>query len=645
MALKLRLGCRAHPAWWASSRMTADPALRRSTAQTAIQSMATGPGGPRGPRAARPHSAMSLARRGDVERNTCAIGDATCMSRVAARVGASIDAFWRIARNPALVRATLAFVIFNAVEAGEWTAILVYAYSATGPASVGLVAVLQLVPAALLAPFTSGLGDRYRRDRVLRATYLAQAILIGATGAAILANTGSVAVYGLAILVSVSQTVPRPVQGALVPELSNSADELTAANSLGSVAEGVGALVGPFVVGVMLAAAPVGAAFVAGGAALLVAVVLVGRLHPLRSSTGQSPGIVGATAPTGARGPRDAEPGNSPDSMLAGLRAVTADRDLLVVMALLAGRLLVFGGLEVLLILISIELLGTGESGAGFLTATFGGGIVLGGVSTLALVGRRRLAPWLGVGAVVVGLQLLLIGAVPAPGSALVLLALGGIGMALVDVAGQTLLQRIAPDAVRARVFGVLEGLLLAAEALGSFLVAPVVLLLGVRGALIAFGAALPLVALAAAPRFARIDGRVIIPVREIGVLQRVSIFAPVSAAVLESVARRLVQLDLPAGTVVIREGEPGDRFYVIVGGTLRVTRGGTTLRDMSAGDSFGEIALLRDVPRTATVVAVTDVELYALDREQFLAAVTGQPRAIAEALRVAATRMAGSTG
>jgi MFS family permease len=567
------------------------------------------------------------------------------MSRVAARVGASIDAFWRIARNPALVRATLAFVIFNAVEAGGWTAILVYAYSATGPASVGLVAVLQLVPAALLAPFTSALGDRYRRDRVLRGTYVAQAILIGATGAAILANTGSVAVYGLAILVSVSQTVPRPVQGALLPELSNSADELTAANSFGSVAEGVGALVGPFVVGVMLAAATVGAAFVAGGAALLVAVVLVGRLHPLRSSTGESAGIVGATAPTGDRGPRDAEPGNSPDSMLAGLRAVAADRDLLVVMALLAGRLLVFGGLEVLLVLMSIELLGTGVSGAGFLTATFGGGVVLGGVSTLALVGRRRLAPWLGVGAVVVGLQLLLIGAVPAPGSALVLLALGGIGMALVDVAGQTLLQRIAPDAVRARVFGVLEGLLLAAEALGSFLVAPVVLLLGVRGALIAFGAALPLVALAAAPRFARIDGRVIIPVREIGVLQRVSIFAPVSAAVLESAARRLVQLELPAGTVVIREGEPGDRFYVIVGGTLRVTRAGTTLRDMGAGDSFGEIALLRDVPRTATVTALTDVELYALDRAAFLAAVTGQPRAIAEALRVAATRMAGSTG
>ncbi len=559
------------------------------------------------------------------------------MPQLVGRIGASLGAFGRITRNHALLRATVAFAIFNAVEIGEWTAILVYAYAATGPESVGVVAVLQLVPAALLAPLLSGVGDRYRRDRALTGTYLAQVVLIGATGLAILANAPVAVVYALAILVSISQSVPRPVQAALLPALASTPDELTASNALSSVAEGVGALAGPFAVGIVLALASVGVAFMVMAAGLVLAVLLVLRLGaqvPALDAVGSDGEEAIGTDPAADSVGRSA-------TLLAGLRAVAVDRDLLLVMALLAGRLLVYGGLEVLLVLTAIEVLGTGQSGAGFLGSAFGAGAVVGGASTIALAGHRSLAPWLGVGALVVGMQLLLVGAFPAPGSALVLLALGGVGMALIDVVGQTLLQRIAPDAIRARVFGVLEGLLLAAEALGSFLVAPAVLLLGVRGALIVFGAALPVVALAAAPRFGRLDGRVVIPVREIALLRQVSMFVPVSAAVIESAARRLVRLELPAGIAVIREGEPGDRFYVVASGSLRVTRGGATLREMGPGDSFGEIALLRDVPRTATVVAISEVELYALDREQFLAAVTGQPRAIAEALRVATARLA----
>ncbi len=559
------------------------------------------------------------------------------MPQLVGRIGASLGAFGRITRNGALLRATVAFAIFNAVEIGEWTAILVYAYAATGPESVGVVAVLQLVPAALLAPLLSGVGDRYRRDRALTGTYLTQVVLIGATGLAILANAPVAVVYALAILVSISQSVPRPVQAALLPALASTPDELTASNALSSVAEGVGALAGPFAVGIVLALASVGVAFMVMAAGLVVAVLLVLRLGtrvPALHAVGS-----GGEGAIGTDQADESDDGSG--ALLAGLRAVALDRDLLLVMALLAGRLLVYGGLEVLLVLTAIEVLGTGQSGAGFLGSAFGAGVVVGGASTIALAGHRSLAPWLGVGALVVGMQLFLVGAFPAPGSALVLLALGGVGMALVDVVGQTLLQRIAPDAIRARVFGVLEGLLLAAEALGSFLVAPAVLLLGVRGALIVFGAALPVVALVAAPRFGRLDRRVVIPVREIAILRQVSMFAPVSAAVIELAARRLVRLELPAGTAVIREGEAGDRFYIVASGSLRVTRSGAVLREMGPGDSFGEIALLRDVPRTATVVAISDVELFALDREQFLAAVTGQPRAIAEALRVASARLA----
>ncbi len=569
------------------------------------------------------------------------------MPRLVGRIGASLGAFGRITRNHALLRTTVAFAIFNAVEIGEWTAILVYAYTATGPESVGAVAVLQLVPAALLAPLLSGVGDRYRRDLALTGTYVAQVVLIGATGLAILASVPVPVVYALAILVSISQSVPRPVQAALLPALASTPDELTASNALSSVAEGVGALAGPFAVGIVLALASVGVAFVAMAAGLVVAVLLVLRLGaqmPAHDAAASATPAASATSAgdTGAMGidPAD-EPGDRSAGLLAGLRAVAADRDLLLVMALLAGRLLVYGGLEVLLVLTAIEVLGTGQSGAGFLGSAFGAGIVVGGASTIALAGHRGLAPWLGVGALVVGMQLLLVGVFPAPGSALVLLALGGIGMALIDVVGQTLLQRIAPDAVRARVFGVLEGVLLAAEALGSFLVAPAVLLLGVRGALIVFGAALPVIALVAAPRFGRLDGRVVIPVREIAILRQVSMFAPVSAAVLESAARRLVRLELPAGTAVIREGEPGDRFYVVATGVPARDQG----RRRAPRDGPGRLVRRdRPAPRCAQDGDGRDDRRGRAVRARPGAVPCrgdGPARAIAEALRVASARMA----
>ena len=79
---------------------------------------------------------------------------------------------------------------------------------------------------------------------------------------------------------------------------------------------------------------------------------------------------------------------------------------------------------------------------------------------------------------------------------------------------------------------------------------------------------------------------------------------------------------------MVIREGDDGDLFYVVLEGSLRVTQGGRELRTLGAGAGFGEIALLRDTPRTATVTATTDVALGAVDRDDFLLAVTGQPAA-----------------
>jgi MFS family permease len=564
------------------------------------------------------------------------------MSRFLGGLDRSVRTFRATVRNAALRDVTLAFFVFNAVELGAWTGILVFAYAATGPASVGLVAVLQLVPAALLAPIVAGIGDRVPRRRALVGGYLVQAAAMAALGAAVISGLPVAAVYGMAIIATVTMTITRPVHAALLPSLADDPRELTAANGLGSIAEGIGAFAGPLAVGLILSVANVGVAFIVGAVALLSAGLLAAGARPRGQgslvATELRPGDPDEAGPAGDgdEGP----PVPRVSGLGAVLRTVARDRDLLAVMALMTGRLVIYGGLEVVLVLVSIELLGTGEGGAGFLMAALGIGTIAGGAATFSLVGRRSLAPWLGVGAVVVGLQLALIGISPAPRSAAALLVIGGVGLALLDVVGQTLLQRIAPDEVRASVFGLLEAVLLLGEALGSLIIAPVALVLGLQGAMVALGLVLPVIALLALPRFGAIDARVVVPVERIGALRRLALFAPLPAPALEAVAGHLVPVRIPAGSVVVREGDTGDRYYVIASGRASVVVGEEARPGMGPGDGFGEIALLRDVSRTATVAAETDLELLALDREAFLAAVTNDPAALREAHRLAEARM-----
>ncbi len=555
-----------------------------------------------------------------------------------ARVRALLDASAGSAsalRNRSVRRVMLGFFAYNAVEIGAWTAILIYAYGATGAASVGVIAVVQLVPSALLAPFLAGIGDRYARSRVLGGWYLAQAGSVAAIGVAIVAGVPAPVVYGLSTLATIALTQTRPVQAALLPQVVSSPDELTASNALASIGEGIGAFAGPLAVGILLAVASLGITFVAGGLSLLVAGLLVLGIpsppeEPARDDDAQ------AAAST------DAHEGG-PFDLLAGLREVVRDGDLVVVMALLTGRLVIYGGLEVLVVLLALELLGIGESGAGLLLASLGLGTIAGGSAAFALVGRRRLAPWLGVGAIVVGLPIALVGLAPGSSTAVVLLAVCGVGLAVLDVAGQTLLQRITPDAVRARVFGVLEGLLLLGEAVGSIIVGPLVVVAGPQAAAVVLGLLLPAMAALAVVRFAAIDRRVVVPAVQLAALRRVAMLAPLGAPALEAVARHLVPVVVGPGSVLIREGEHGDRWYLVREGRLEVSAAGRQLRTLGPGDTFGEIALLHDVPRTATVIAPEGASLWALEREEFLAAVTRAPSALAEAQRLAAERKAGS--
>jgi MFS family permease len=522
-------------------------------------------------------------------------------------------------RNPELRRVELAFAGFNAGEWGVWIAMLVYAYEQGGATTAGLVAAAQLVPAGLAAPFAAVLADRYAPARVLTLGYVAQALAMGATGAALLAHGPPLLAYALAAVGATCVTVTRPTQSALVPALARTPDELTATNVVSGWIEAVSVLVAPAGAGVLLAVASPGWVFAALAVVTLAAAILVA---PLRGP------------------PPAAEPRPPLEEALGGFRLLAKEPATRTLVGLLGGQFIAIGALDVLYVVLAISVLDLGGSGAGYLNAAFGAGGVAGIAVTVALIGRRRLMPALVLGILAWGAAFALLGAWPTTIGALLLLAVAGAGRSLLDVAGRTILQRTAPGDVLSRVFGVLEGLSMAGLALGSLLTPALVSLFGARWAIVGIGALLPLAVLLASRRLLEIDRRAPVPVVEIALLRSLPLFSPLGAPALEGLARGLAELQSPAGTAVVREGEPGDRFYVVAEGALEVSAQGRELRTIGRGEGFGEIALLENVPRTATVTARTDTRLYALDKPSFLASVSSHPRAAGEADRLVRERL-----
>jgi hypothetical protein len=279
--------------------------------------------------------------------------------------------------------------------------------------------------------------------------------------------------------------------------------------------------------------------------------------------------------------------------------------------------------LNVLLVVISLNLLHN-EGAVGYLNSAMGVGGLVGALVTAALVTRRRLASDLGIGIFIWGVPIALVGVWPELAWALLMLGIVGVGNTMVDVFGMTLLQRSAPESVVSRVFGVLESVLLVSVALGALATPAVLSLLGSRGALIAAGVLLPLLVVPAWPTLAAIDRAATIPTDRISLLRAIPIFAPLPEVTVERLAGELVPSEAAAGTTIFDRGDEGDRFYVIDQGRVEVRVDSARPVELGRGDFFGEIALLRDVPRTATVIARTDVRLYSLNWDTFVPAVAG---------------------
>ena len=325
--------------------------------------------------------------------------------------------------------------------------------------------------------------------------------------------------------------------------------------------------------------------------------------------------------------------------LLAGLAYVVRTPAPRTVVGLIGAQTFVRGCLNVLIVVIAFQVLDADAAAVGYMTAAIGVGGLLGALGAFVLTGRR-LAFAFGVALVFWGLPIVLMAPSSFLVTALLLLAVVGAANSIEDVAAFTLLQRIVPDEVLTRVLGVLWGLAMGGVALGSIVAPVVVSLVGPRAALVAVGLILPVLALLAWRRLVEIDRSAPGPAARLSVIDCVPMLTPLSLAAKEHLATSLVPVSVAAGEVVIREGDPGDRFYIVADGDFEVV--GESLQVAApAGDYFGEIALLRDVPRTATVRAVVDSQLFALERGDFLAAVTGHSDVRAAGEAIAAERLA----
>ena len=535
----------------------------------------------------------------------------------------SIWAFAAVFTNRDLRRVELGLA---GSELGKWLyfiALAVFAYDQGGAAAVGLVALIRTVPSAVGAPFTSLLGDRYNRARVMLVATLIRVVTMAAAAAVAFFDASAALVYVLVGVVTLASTAFRPAQAAALPGLARTPEELTAANLASSTIATIASFIGPAAGGLLLAVTSVEFVFLLTAVVFLWGALLVGRVS--------APAPAESALSSGREIVREAG---------AGFAAMAGDRDLRLLVSLYGAQALVGGAFNVLLVVTALELLDLGEAGVGWLNAAFGLGGLLGAIVALALLARRRLASDFMFGIVLWGVPLALLGFWPEPAIALLLLALVGVGETLVEVAGPTLLQRSVPDRVLARVFGALESLLITMIGVGGILAPLLIELVGIRAALVVSGALLPVLAALFWRRLTTLDRAHPAAAQEVALLRGVSIFAPLPDATLEQLASKLVRSSVPRGVAIFAQGDRGDRFYVIGEGSVEVTIDGAAVSTLEPRDHFGEVALLRDIPRTATVSAQSDVELFALERDDFIAAVTGHAPSAAAADAVVATRL-----
>lgn len=535
-----------------------------------------------------------------------------------------IDSYRRVLRNGALARLLLGEFVSSI---GDWlylVALLVVIWDITDqdPVVLGIVGAARILPYVILSYPAGIIADRYDRRLILLITDIIRGSLMVAIAAVVALGLPVVLVVVLSIVATCFSAFFSPTIGAYLPSLVHDESELGPANSAWSSLDNLAFFIGPALAAVLLGLLnSLALAILLDAFTFAFVAVILWRLPPGRPKTAAQ--SAGASAATDA--------GSSGADAAAGdFRAVRRPLVGLGVLNVATG--FVFGGVGVLTVILASTISADQtEAATGLLNSAIGVGGVVGALVAGVLVLRRRLGPPLIVGAILLAAGLALLGGTDSLTFALVAMALASGAALLLEIIGTTLLQRIVPDAVRGRTIGVLETTGVLAYAAGSFALP----IFGATDAALTLAACGVIVIVAGIAtvlmlgRFAIQEPAIAPAARRIA---QVDLFAGLPPARLETAMRAATVREAAAGTILIRQGDGADAFYVIDEGRVEVTQTATeggparVLRQMGAGEVFGEIGLLTGVPRTATVTAMTRVTLAVLDKDAFLELVSEGP-------------------
>jgi hypothetical protein len=512
-----------------------------------------------------------------------------------------IELVKRAWRKRSLRRLCLAVMGFRLAELAVWIALTAYAYGAGGVGEASAVTIAQLIPATVFALAVGSLIRRYGAGRILRYGLAVQSVSMFFTAVFLYEGVNIVAFAG-AIVAASAVTTTRPAQSVLTPTLVDGPDDLTAANVLTGLLMGVSGLAGPAIAAVLMTWIGSWAVLAVMGVVVAAAAAAVWRLP--------EPKIASA---------------EDPQSIVAGIRATAREPGPRVMVLAISAHYVVIGAYDVVSVVIAVEILGKSESFTGFLTTATGVGSVIAGSIALAVIGRRWISPWILIAGVGTGATLVLVSVVGehVAASVLVLVAFG-IATAMYELTALMLLQRVSRLDLLGHVFALVEALQMAMLAVGAAIVPLAVHLFGSKWAPAAIGGLFLLFVAGFATRVVRIDRDARVPITEMATLRATPLFGALPGPALETVAREARRVAVPAGDVVVVQGETGVEYYAVVSGQLVVSIDGDDVADLTRGDGFGEVALMRDVPRSATVRATDPTVLLAVDREPFLTAVTG---------------------